>query len=235
MRASRVSGYGREPLARIRFSGMTNLAKFATCAGIALSLLLAGAPARAQKRPPPPPRQERLEGKNAPRKNNANNGANANRPPNVRQLEGLPPKAVENLQDMTPEQQERWMSNNERFRNMTPQQQAQIRRNLQNWNSLSPEQRQEMRDCEKVLEQMTPEQRQYVRQTLLPQWKSLPPARRQVMMQHLQQLRGLTDAQREERLNDPAFVSGLSPDERNMLRNLNRLRVGGGSEDPTGY
>jgi hypothetical protein len=55
------------------------------------------------------------------------------------------------------------------------------------------------------------------------------------MMQHLQQLRGLTDAQREERLNDPAFVSGLSPDERNMLRNLNRLRVGGGSEDPTGY
>ena len=92
-----------------------------------------------------------------------------------------------------------------------------------------------MRDREKVLEQMTPEQRQYVRQTLLPQWKSMPPARRQVMMQHLQQLRGLTDAQREERLNDPAFVSGLSPDEQNMLRNLNRLRVGGGSEDPPGY
>jgi hypothetical protein len=214
---------------------MKSLSKIALSAGIALSLCLGSFSVQAQKRPPAPPRQENLEGKNAPKPkpNNANNGAN--RPGNIRQMEGLPPKAVEKLRDMPPEQQERWMNNNERFRNMTPQQQAQIRRNLQNWNNLTPDQRQEMRERERVLEEMTPAQRQYIRQTLVPQWKSMPPGRRQVMLQHLQQLRGLDDAQRETRLNDPAFVSGLSPDEQNMLRNLSRLRVGSNPEVPPGY
>ena len=54
---------------------------------------------------------------------------------------GLPPRWVERLQGMTPEEQEKFLSNNARFRSLPPEQQARIRQRLQNWNHLSPEQR----------------------------------------------------------------------------------------------
>ena len=84
------------------------------------------------KNPPPPPKPN----------------AGGVKEPNARNLEGLPPKWVENVRNMTPEQQERFMQNNERFKNLTPERQQQIRQNLQKWNNLSPEQKQEALDRE---------------------------------------------------------------------------------------
>lgn len=139
---------------------------------------------------------------------------------------GLPPRWVERLQEMTPEEQEKFLSNNERFRSLPPEQQARIRQRLQNWNNLSPEQRQTLQQRERVLAQMTPEQRRYVRQTLLPQWQSLPPERRQVVLGKLRDLHDLSDSARAAKLNDESFMNGLAPDEREMLRGLSSLRVG---------
>ncbi|MDE3109793.1 MAG: DUF3106 domain-containing protein, partial [Acidobacteriota bacterium] len=62
--------------------------------------------------------------------------SNAGRP-NVRNMEGLPPKWVEKLRDLPPSEQERFLRNNERFRNLPPERQEQIRRNLQRWNNLT--------------------------------------------------------------------------------------------------
>src|SRR5277367_5614102 len=59
--------------------------------------------------------------------------------PNTRGMEGLPPKWVDNVRDMSPEDQERFMQNNQRFQSLPPERQAQIRNNLQKWNSLSPD------------------------------------------------------------------------------------------------
>jgi hypothetical protein len=144
--------------------------------------------------------------------------------PNERALEGLPPKWVESMRDMSPEEQERFMQNNERFRNLPPQRQEQIRQNLQRWNNLTPEQKQAARDGETALERMTPEQRQYVRNTLLPKWQSMPQDRRQAINRHLAMLRNMGPATQEAALNDPRFMQGLSADEQSMLRDLNSLR-----------
>lgn len=144
--------------------------------------------------------------------------------PNVRAMEGLPPKWVGQLRDMPPEEQQRFMQNNEQFQHLPPQRQDQIRRNLQRWNNLSPEQKQRARQAEAALERMTPEQRQYVRNTLLPKWQTMPPERRQTINRHLAMLRNMSPATQQETLNDPRFMQGLSPDEQSMLRELNSLR-----------
>ncbi|HJY85729.1 MAG TPA: DUF3106 domain-containing protein [Candidatus Acidoferrales bacterium] len=139
---------------------------------------------------------------------------------------GLPPGWMERVQEMSPGEQGRFLSNNERFRSLPPERQAQIRKRLEQWNSLSPEQRAAVRERERVWRQLTPEQKQYVREQLLPQWERLPPDRRKVILEKLASLRGLDDRARSAKLSDEAFLEGLHPDERTMLRDLSRLRVG---------
>jgi hypothetical protein len=183
--------------------------------------LFAGSTAFAQRKnalPPPRP--------NAPR-------VVPPRPPTPvqRRMLDLPPKWVEQVQNMPPAQQERFLANNERFQNLPPQRQAQIRRTLQAWNNLTPEQRQTLQQREQILERMTPEQQRYVRNTLMPQWQSMPPARRQVIRRKLQQLQELDESGRAAKLNDPSFLNGLSPDEQQMLRGLSSLGSNG-SEPP---
>ncbi|HXQ27125.1 MAG TPA: DUF3106 domain-containing protein [Candidatus Acidoferrales bacterium] len=181
---------------------------------------LAAQPVRAQN-------GERLrawrERREAAMKAKQNDGA-AKGQPNVRGMEGLPPKWVENMRDMPPEDQERFMQNNERFKSLPPERQEQIRQNLQRWNSLTPEQQEAARTREQMLEQMTPEQRQYVRNTLLPRWQSMPIERRTVIRRHLARLQAMTPAEQQSALNNPRFLDGLNPDEQSMLRELNSLR-----------
>lgn len=146
--------------------------------------------------------------------------------PQERAMLGLPNGWVERLQSMTPQQQERFFNNNARFRNLPPERQEQIRQRLQALNNMTPEQRQTFQAREQIWNQMPPDQQRYVRDTLLPQWRNMAPARRQFVLQKLRNLRGLDDAQRSAKLNDEAFLSGLDPSERNMLRDLSNLRVG---------
>jgi len=141
-----------------------------------------------------------------------------------RGLAGLPPKWVDRLRDMSPEEQERFMRNNQRFQTLPPQRQAQIRRNLQRWNSLSPTERNAIRDRERRWEQMSPEQRQYVRNVLLPKWEAMPQDRRNLITGRLHVLQGMTPSQQQEALKDPKFLRGLSPDEQSMLRDVFALR-----------
>jgi hypothetical protein len=144
----------------------------------------------------------------------------------------LPPKAIERLQDMPPRRQEQFLRNNQRFLSLPPEQQAQIRQRLEAWNRLTPEQQQALRDRQRVWEQMTPEQQRNVRQSLLPRWQQLLPARRQAILQRLHSLRNLTEADRQAKLNDPAFVEGLNPEDRDMLGQLAHLHVGMAPDAP---
>jgi predicted Fe-S protein YdhL (DUF1289 family) len=144
----------------------------------------------------------------------------------------LPPKAIERLQDMPPRRQEQFLENNQRFRNLPPDQQAQIRQRLQAWNRLTPDQQQALRDRQNVWEQMTPEQQRNVRQSLLPRWQQMAPARRQAILGRLHSLRNMSESDRQAKLNDPAFVQGLSTDEREMLGQLAHLHVGMAPDPP---
>jgi len=173
--------------------------------------------AEAPRRPRPQP----PNGPNVMPRPNINGGGNAGG-----NMNRLPPKAFERLQDMPPDRQERFLQNNQRFKNLPPDQQEQIRQRLQAWNKLTPAQQQEFRERQRVWEQMTPDQQREVRQTLLPRWQQLPPPRRQAIMQRLHQLRDLSEPERQSRLNDPSFVEGLNPEDREMLGQLAHLHVG---------
>jgi hypothetical protein len=154
----------------------------------------------------------------------ANGGGGAKSQPNERAMEGLPPKWVERVRDMPPEQQQQFLENNAQFRQLPPARQQQILQNLDKWNHLTPEQKEQARNGEEALERMSPEQREYVRDTLLPKWQALPQPRRQAINQHLAMLRNMSPATQQAALNDPKFTQGLSPDEQSMLRDLNSLR-----------
>ena len=152
--------------------------------------------------------------------------------PGERKMLDLPPAWTARVRQMSPEQQQKFLSNNERFRELPPQRQAQIRQQLQRWNGLSPDQRQTLLNREQVWDSLTTDQKSYVRDTLLPHWQSTPPARRQVILGKLRQLRGLDDAQRTAKLNNESFLGGMHPEDRQMLRDLSNLRVG--PEEPPG-
>jgi len=144
----------------------------------------------------------------------------------------LPPKAIERLQEMPPARQEQFLRNNQRFLSLPPQQQAQIRQRLEAWNRLTPAQQQALRDRQEVWEQLTPEQQRNVRQVLLPRWQQLPPPRRQAILQRLHSLRNLSESERQAKLNDPGFVEGLNPEDREMLGQLAHLHVGMAPDAP---
>jgi len=145
--------------------------------------------------------------------------------PQQRRMLDLPPRWVERLQEMTPAEQEKFLSNNARFRNLPAERQAQIRRRLQAWNDLTPAQRRTVIERQRIWQQMTPEQQRQVRETLLPAWRNLPPARRRLLLQRLHDLRDLGSSERADKLNDESFLAGLSSDERQMLRELSNLRI----------
>ncbi len=147
---------------------------------------------------------------------------------------GVPPQWMDRLQQMPPEEQERFLQNNQRFRSLPPDQQAQIRDRLKSWQQLTPEERHTLRDRAKVWENMPPEQRQRVRQEILPKWKQLTPDRRQELKRRLASLNGLSDEERQAKLNDPKFTEGLNPNEQGLLKEMSNLRVtaGPGAESP---
>ena len=138
----------------------------------------------------------------------------------------MPPAWMERLRQMTPQQQERFFNNNEKFRELPPERQGQIRQQLQRWNGLTPEQRQTLLNRQQVWDRLAPQEQGYVRDTLLPQWQNTPPAQRQAILGKLRQLRGLSESQRTAKLNDEGFLSDLNPQDRRMLRDLSNLRVG---------
>ena len=60
----------------------------------------------------------------------------------------------------------------------------------------------------------------------------MPPARRQANLQRLRSLRDMSEADRHAKLNDPAFVEGLNPEDREMLRQPSHLHVGMAPDPP---
>ncbi len=146
----------------------------------------------------------------------ANAGGNAARPnANGNGTKGTPPPNV----------QERW-------RNMTPQERQRVLQNEERLRHLPPAQQQVLRDRAQVWRRMTPEQRDHIRNDVLPKWKQMPPERRQAIQQRLRVLQNMPEFARNQRLNDPNFTRGMSEDDRATLRDLSHLHVGGAPEPP---
>lgn len=146
--------------------------------------------------------------------------------PGVRGALGLPSKWVEKLQQMSPEERERFMRNNARFQSLPPQRQEQIRRTLQRWDQMTPEQRDAMWHRLQVFNRLTPEERQEVANDIGPRWKSLPQERKSLLTGRMHVLAGMTPDERQQALQDPQFMRGLDSNEQDLLRKITNLRLG---------
>jgi hypothetical protein len=129
------------------------------------------------------------------------------------------------LQQMSPEERERFLQNNEKFQGLPKAQQDQIRQRFEKWDQLSPQQKAQMNQNAQALGKLSPEQREKLRTQVLPQWKQLTPERRQELKQRLGSLNGLSDAERNQKLNDPNFYQGLSPQEHDVLKQLGEYKL----------
>jgi hypothetical protein len=143
-----------------------------------------------------------------------------------RNFGGLPPGAEQRLRDMSPQEREHFMQNNQRFQSLSPQEQQQVRQTLKKWDRLSPAERVALRDRQAALDRLPPAQRQHLVNDVFPKWNQMSQERKQVLMGRMHTLQGMSPQDRQAALNDPKFMQGLNPDEQSMLRDLNSL--GGG-------
>ncbi len=191
--------------------------------GLSLTLL-AGLAARSASAQNGERWRERQEARReAAQRRRRNSGGATKGQQSERSAVGLPPKWVENLRDMPPDERARFLENNEKFKNLPPQRQAQIRQNLQNWDQKTPEQKERIRATERMLEQATPEQREHFQNDIVPKLEQMAPLRRGRVIGHWRRLQAMSPAEQEAALHDPAFMGNLSPDEQSIVRDLNSM------------
>jgi hypothetical protein len=141
---------------------------------------------------------------------------NPNRPPNASTSRGAENSGAYrgNQNRLSPEERQRVLQNQQRFKQLSPQQQ------------------QDMRARSRVWQQMTPQQRDHIKNEVLPAWKNLPPQRQKAISQRLGVLQNMPESARNQHLNDPNFTRGMSDQDRATLRDLSHLHVGGAPDPP---
>lgn len=115
---------------------------------------------------------------------------------------------------------------------LSPEDRQRVIQNQQRFRQLSPQQQQDMRERGRVWQQMTPQQRDHIKNEVLPAWRNLPPQRQKAIEQRLGVLQNMPESARNRHLNDPYFTRGMSDEDRSTLRDLSHLHVGGAPDPP---
>jgi hypothetical protein len=147
---------------------------------------------------------------NAAQQPNTNPNGNPNRPPSSY----TPPQPQRKFSDMTPQERQKILDNNNRYRNLSPAQREELGRRAEQWNRL------------------TPQQQSHIRNDVLPKWRQMPLERRQAIRQRLRVLQNMPESARNQRLSDPEFTRGMSDEDKATLRDLSHLHVGGAPDPP---
>jgi hypothetical protein len=141
---------------------------------------------------------------------NGNPNGNPNRPPSSY----VPPPPQRRFSDLPPQDRQKILDNNNKYRNLPPAQKEELNRRAEQWSRL------------------TPQQQSHIRNDVLPKWKQMPVERRQAIRQRLRVLQNMPESARNQRLNDPRFTQGMSDEDRATLRDLSHLHVGGAPDPP---
>jgi len=137
----------------------------------------------------------------------------------------MPANWQKQLQSMSPAERERFLNNNEKFQSLPPDQKEKIRENLAKFDKLTPAQQDKMTKAAEAYQKLTPEQRTNLRTQVIPKWQKMSSDRRQDLTQRLHSLDGMSDAERNQKLNDPNFYQGLSPQEHDVLKQLGEYKL----------
>lgn len=181
-------------------------------------------PQPAAGRQPNQPRNDRppnAGGRGGAARGNVNPNASPNRPPNA--SVNRPPSNTRPGAQM-PQQ---------RFRNLPPQEKQRVLQNNQRLKQLPPAQQQELRDRARVWQQMTPQQRDHIKNDVLPKWNQMSPQRQKAISNRLAVLKNMPESARNQHLTDPNFTRGMSEEDKQTLRDLSHMHVGGPPEAPT--
>jgi hypothetical protein len=116
---------------------------------------------------------------------------------------------------------------------LSPEERQRVLQNQQRFRQLSPQQQQDMRDRQRVWQQMTQQQRDHIKNEVLPTWRNLPAQRKKAIEQRLGVLQNMPEFARNQHLNDPNFTRGMSAEDRATLRDLSHLHVGGAPDAPS--
>ncbi len=144
-------------------------------------------------------------------------GTNANRPPSSQYSRGS-----DNNYGSYGGQQNR----------LSPEERQRVIQNQQRFRQLSPQQQQDMRERGRVWQEMTPQQREHIKNEVLPTWRNMPPQRQKAIEQRLGVLQNMPESARNRHLNDPYFTRGMSEEDRSTLQDLSHLHVGGAPDPP---
>ena len=171
-------------------------------------------------RPPSPPPGSHVEG---PRSNGQQyrlQGPGPHRGDWLRRYGNLPS-----------DQMRKQLEQDKDFQGLPSERQQMLRQRLDRFNSLPPDKKQRVLNRMEMLEHMPPDQQQRV-EGLFQQFRGLGPDRRQAVVQQLRQLRALSPDQRSKALDSGQFKSGFSPQEQQIIRGLNEIRVPPGARGP---
>jgi len=136
------------------------------------------------------------------------------------------------MRNLPPRDRERVLQNSRTFQSLSPEKQNKIRQQFNQWDRLTPEQQSKLRENENTWRELTPGQQQHIKNDVMPKWREMPWDRQQVMSQKLRVLQNMPESARNRRLNDPNFTSGMSDNEKSMLKDLSHTHVG--APDPPG-
>ncbi len=166
-----------------------------------------------------PPGTILLQSSATPQKNPTNspkNDKNAKHPP--KRLGDW----LQTNKDLSPEQQEKALESDPKFKKLPPDRQAALKDRLRKFNALSPEQRQRALQRMNYMAGLSPDQRQQLRdanKTL----EALPPDRKVMVHTALRHLRKMDPQQREETMQSEQFRSTFSDQEQGILKQLSAI------------
>jgi hypothetical protein len=129
---------------------------------------------------------------------------------------------LRNTMQLSPQEQQKRLEQDQHFRQLPPQRQEQLRNRLQTFNTLSPDQKQRLLNRMEMIEHLRPEQQQQARQ-LFGQFRTMDPQRKDMMRRTLREMRTMPPDARERLLNSPELRARYTPQEIQMLHGFNDI------------
>lgn len=154
-----------------------------------------------------------------PNQNRGHNDRDRMPPGKVQNNAPKPGKWLSEHLNLSPQQQQKELSNDPEFKQLNPQQQQHLQQRLNQFNSLPPEQQKRTLKRMQAMESL-PRDRQDLLRGSLQQLRQLPDDRRRTVRRAWLGLRQMPPDQREQTMNSDRFRSTFSDQERSTLKGL---------------
>ena len=135
----------------------------------------------------------------------------------------FPPRLMERLRRMKPDERERVLQRNPRFQELSPERKAELLQRLNMVLEMNNDQRRELDRRLSVFRNLSPEQRRKARQIYEHHWRTLSPTRRMAILDEFRNLRDMSAEERGQRQASEEYQSQFSSEERALLDELSSL------------